>query len=282
MSFANFYPSQLEKRLSGDDVVNRNLILNSLSDLDLLLTGYFSLVDDAGFDRRVIGEALDITFRHKGLDLRKNGSLYVAHPLRVSKYIIEQFGCSNQVLVVAGLLHDVPEDIPVYHNRPDLIENRFGSEVSEIVLGMTNQKLSPELKREYSARVEAELGYNSVTTAAVIKHLEYFLGIEKKIQDPRVLVVKSADIRGNVSSIHRLDPGTRSRIAAKYAPTVDLFLEGFKGLADLSDQLGIDANSGRDMTMTFISGRPMVEAYVQEWQHYEAQQQAFDLLLGER
>ncbi len=287
MLYANGELNALDGRLKEDprfsgEVDSRILVNHPLTRIDQLLTDYQSTVNHSGLDSRLIEEAIELIFEHYGRKRRKNGRLAVAHPIRVSKYIVEQFGCTDPVLVVAGLLHDVPEDVPLYHDHPELIGDQFGSDIGRVVLGMTNQKLTDDENRQYSARVSAELGFDPVTVVAVIKHFGYYFGIRQKIQDPQVLVVKSADIRGNVSSIHRLDEETRARIASKYAPTLHLFLEGFRRLAGLSGELGINVNAGRDLTTTFRAGNPQVQAYAQEWQHYEAQQRVFDLLLEDK
>lgn len=76
---------------------------------------------------------------------------YISHPLAVA-LILSRAGFGDEV-VMAGALHDVVEDTPV---TPDDIKNRFGERVSELVMGVTEDKsLSwPERKHSYNQKIK--------------------------------------------------------------------------------------------------------------------------------
>lgn len=59
---------------------------------------------------------------------------YIAHPLAVAT-ALRQAGADEDE-VVAGLLHDVLEDCPIVSHH--MLENRFGTEVFNIVIGLTH------------------------------------------------------------------------------------------------------------------------------------------------
>jgi len=68
---------------------------------------------------------------HKG-QTRKSGEPYIIHPLAAAHFLADMH--IDPVIVVATLLHDVPEDTD---RSLDEIEKNFGSEVSSLVRGIT-------------------------------------------------------------------------------------------------------------------------------------------------
>jgi (p)ppGpp synthase/HD superfamily hydrolase len=76
--------------------------------------------------------AFDFGFQlHEG-QFRASGDPYIVHPVAVAD-LLRDIGASAPV-IAAGFLHDVVEDTDV---TPDQIELHFGSEVRELVEGVT-------------------------------------------------------------------------------------------------------------------------------------------------
>ena len=68
---------------------------------------------------------------HKG-QIRKSGVPYLLHPLCTAIILAEMN--MDPTIIIAGLLHDVPEDTQVTIEE---IEKNFGSEVAHLVAGVT-------------------------------------------------------------------------------------------------------------------------------------------------
>ena len=63
---------------------------------------------------------------------RGDGARFIEHPLEVAR-LLREAGCSD-VVVAAGLLHDVVEDAAV---SADELRERFGADVADLVLAVT-------------------------------------------------------------------------------------------------------------------------------------------------
>ena len=187
-------------------------------------------------------------------------------------------GSNDPDLVVAGLLHDVLENVSSFQDDPERLLTQFGPSVFEIVQGMTNQHIPDDLRSEYTDALQSR-DYSPEQMAAVMKHFDYFRGVRIKLQDPRVLVVKSADLVDNVA-LRGLDaqPRVQRRIASKYLPTLDLFIAGFRDSAAEVADLGVTQEGVERLTAELESERANLTSYAKQWQHYEAQQHAFTLL----
>jgi (p)ppGpp synthase/HD superfamily hydrolase len=61
-----------------------------------------------------------------------DGARFIEHPLEVAR-LLREAGCSD-VVVAAGLLHDVVEDTAV---SADELRERFGADVADLVLAVT-------------------------------------------------------------------------------------------------------------------------------------------------
>jgi len=94
------------------------------------------------------------TRRHRN-HLRKDGRTpYVAHPMRVMMVLRDVFGVDDEVVLAAAVLHDIIEDTPADY---DEIDERFGSEVADIVAVMSKDMRIPWERREeeYLAQLAA-------------------------------------------------------------------------------------------------------------------------------
>ena len=86
-------------------------------------------------DQELIFKALDFaTEKHKD-QKRETGEPYIIHPIAVATILL-QYGLDARA-ISAALLHDVVEDTGV---TPEELEVLFGSEVSELVNGVSRVK----------------------------------------------------------------------------------------------------------------------------------------------
>jgi GTP pyrophosphokinase len=134
--------------------------------------------------------------------LRKNGEPYIQHPLHTA-YTLAEIK-ADLPTVVAGLLHDVPEDT----NRTlDEIKNEFGEEVYTLVKGIT--KLG-KIKYRGIERYRENLK-------------KMFLAMAN---DLRVIFIKFCDRLNNLRTLENLSPDKQKRIAQEtleiYAPIAGL------------------------------------------------------------
>ena len=77
---------------------------------------------------------------------------YVSHVFRVAMTVRDLFGCEDQTVLAAALLHDTSEDTTTDYED---LEERFGREVADIVSFLTKNMAMPEDEREeeYDARL---------------------------------------------------------------------------------------------------------------------------------
>src|SRR3989339_2085761 len=171
---------------------------------------------DAHADLDLIRLAYDFAANaHRG-QVRKSGEPYINHPLATA-HILANLRI-DQAIVIAALLHDVPEDTNI---SLDEISKNFGSDVSSMVKGIT--KLG-KLKYRGVERYIENLRKMFVAMA----------------EDVRVMIIKFADRIHNLSTLESLPPKKRFRIALEsleiYSPIANrLGMGEMKGwLEDLS------------------------------------------------
>jgi len=160
----------------------------------------------AAEDQRLIREAFEFAYQlHQG-QYRKSGEAYISHPVAVAG-LLRELGGSGP-MIAAGFLHDVVEDTDV---TPEELEERFGSEVRQLVEGVT--KLS---KFKFSSKTERQ--------AENFRRM--FLAMA---QDIRVIVVKLADRLHNMRTLEFMSEDKQRAIALE---TREIF-------APLANRLGI-------------------------------------------
>ncbi len=149
---------------------------------------------------------------HAG-QLRKSGEPYITHPLTTA-YILSQIQAEPNI-IIAGLLHDVPEDTEITLEE---IEKNFGSDIANMIKGIT--KLG-------------KLKYRGVKR--YIENLrKLFVAMA---EDIRVMIIKFADRIHNLSTLESLPEKKRYRIALEsleiYSPIANrLGMGEFKGLLE--------------------------------------------------
>ena len=169
-------------------------------------------------DTEMIQLAFDFANNAHAGQIRKSGEPYIFHPLATAHILADMR--IEPMIVVAALLHDVPEDTEV---TLDEIKRNFGSEVSSMVKGIT--KLG-KLKYRGVERYIENLRKMFVAMA----------------EDIRVMIIKFADRIHNLETLDALPQQKKYRIALEsleiYAPIANrLGMEDFKGrLEDISFQ----------------------------------------------
>jgi len=149
---------------------------------------------------------------HKG-QMRNSGDPYISHPLATA-YILAQMRIEANI-VVAALLHDIPEDTEITLSE---IKKNFGSDVAAMVEGVT--KLG-KLKYRGMERYIENLRKMSVAMA----------------EDIRIIIIKFADRVHNLMTLDAQPPNKRQRVALEsleiYAPIANrLGMGEFKGLLE--------------------------------------------------
>jgi len=153
---------------------------------------------------------------HEG-QMRKSGEPYIIHPLGAAHLLAEMR--IDPTIIIATLLHDVPEDTPVTLEE---IEQNFGSEIANLVKGIT--KLG-KLKYRGVERYIENLRKMFVAMA----------------EDVRVMIIKFADRINNLESLDALPPQKQYRIA----------LESLEIYAPIANRLGMDEMKGRLEDLSF-------------------------------
>ncbi|MEZ5958338.1 MAG: bifunctional (p)ppGpp synthetase/guanosine-3',5'-bis(diphosphate) 3'-pyrophosphohydrolase [Hyphomonadaceae bacterium] len=146
---------------------------------------------DPSVDENLINRAYVYATAKHGSQKRHSGDPYFAHPIQVAGILTEYK--LDAATIVAGLLHDTIEDTDA---TPEEITKLFGSQVSELVEGVT--KLSKlEVMSEENKQAQ---------------NLQKF--ILAMSRDVRVLIVKLADRLHNMRTLsHIPKPEKRRRIA---------------------------------------------------------------------
>jgi GTP diphosphokinase / guanosine-3',5'-bis(diphosphate) 3'-diphosphatase len=173
------------------------------------------------------GEELDIirlaydfaAKAHEG-QLRKSGEPYIVHPLAAAHMLADMR--IDPTIIVATLLHDVPEDTDVTLEE---VEENFGSEIGSLVRGIT--KLG-------------KLKYRGVER--YIENLrKMFIAMA---EDIRVMIIKFADRIHNLQTLSALPPQKAYRVA----------LESLEIYAPIAGRLGMDQMKGmlEDLSFEYV------------------------------
>jgi GTP diphosphokinase / guanosine-3',5'-bis(diphosphate) 3'-diphosphatase len=181
--------------------INRQATI--MTDIELLLELFKSYSPEA--DTARIMQAYDLAREaHEG-QTRATGDPYLTHVVQTSKILADMY--MDEPSIVAGLLHDVPEDTSV---SLDTIRARFGDEVAQLVDGVT--KLS-----------QLRLGMEQEEAESLRK---MFLAMA---EDIRVVLIKLADRLHNMRTLYGKSPEKQKKIARE---TLEIF-------APLANRLGI-------------------------------------------
>jgi RelA/SpoT family (p)ppGpp synthetase len=177
----------------------------------------------------LIEEAVRFAQSAHGEQTRASGEPYIIHPLAVAE-TVAAWGLDHEA-VIAAILHDVVEDTDV---SLEMVSERFGSKVAELVDGVTKLRLST------SPRPSAD----STRQAANNENLGKLLLATTR--DYRVIPIKLADRLHNMRTLGFLAPERRLRIAR----------ESLEVYAPLADRLGMGQLKGELEDLGFKYSRP--------------------------
>ena len=153
-------------------------------------------------DTKLIVQAYEFAKRAHGDQKRKTGEPYIIHPMHTA-YILIQIK-ADLPTVIAGLLHDVPEDTSTTIEE---VEATFGAEVAMLVNGVT--KLS-KVKYRGVERYRESLR-------------KMFLAMA---EDLRVVLIKFADRLHNLRTLDAVEAKSKIKTAREtleiYAPIAGL------------------------------------------------------------
>lgn len=166
---------------------------------------------------------------HEG-QKRASGEPYITHPLAAAYYLAEMH--LPAPIIMAALLHDVPEDTP---RTLDEIKAEFGEDISSMVAGIT--KLG-KIKYRGMERYIENLRKMFLTMAA----------------DVRVVFIKFADRLHNLETLESIPPKKQYRIA----------LESLEIFAPIANRLGMGEMKGRLEDAAFRYVYPKEYAWVKE------------------
>ncbi len=195
-----------------EEILDRVETYNPQTDQDLLRRAYV-------FSAR----------EHRG-QVRRSGEPYLVHPLNVAAILTDMK--ADDVSIVVGLLHDVLEDTLTTR---DAIAQQFGSEVADLVDGLT--KIS---KFSYVSREEEQ--------AETFRKM-----ILAMVSDVRVVLVKLADRLHNMRTLEYL-PDVRQREISR--ETMDIY-------APIANRLGMGLVKGELEDLAFKYLEPLEYARIQ-------------------
>ena len=175
---------------------------------------------------------------------------YIEHPLRNTLRVV-RWGCRDEDILVATLLHDTVEDhsdqiISHYLGRDD-VDSLDENTKRDLALGWVNDIFGPDVMHLVKA-VSNDVD-NGEKKNEKQKHAAYAKHVKDKIRnDAKVFLVKFADFVDNAVGLpHNNIPENResvSRRARKYSLVISIFEEEYKsnkGIRDLVDEAGYEA-----------------------------------------
>jgi|CXWL01.1.fsa_nt_gi GTP pyrophosphokinase len=181
------------------------------------LADVFSRLDLHGrsYDRERLQQVYELSAEMHRDQVRRSGEPYLSHPLAVAWLLADLK--LDQTCVAVGLLHDVLEDTLTTR---EVLESRFGSEIAELVDGVTKIGRHEYVRRD---QAQAETFRKMILASA---------------RDIRVILVKLVDRLHNMQTLDAMSPEHKRRISQEtleiYAPIANrLGMARVKG--DLED-----------------------------------------------
>lgn len=212
------------------------------------------------FNPDVVFDAATLaTYLHRKARRSNRGDMpktpYIEHPLRNTIRLL-RWGCWDQDIIIASLLHDIAEDceteiITTFLNKNaddftpkekraiaiSFIADEFGSGVAHIVHAVSNDILPKNVTREEKNKAYAD------HVAAVI-------------DQPKVFAVKMSDLVDNATGLyHNNFDGNDEKIvnrAVKYLPVIDIVEDTFR---KIRDNVPINDDAKDEIEATFMMTR---------------------------
>jgi len=175
------------------------------------------------FNEKKFIKAFNFAIQSHGDQCRKSGDPYIIHPFETVKILT--FLHADESTLIAGLLHDVPEDTS---STIDDVASLFGKKVAFLVDGVT--KLSKvHYKNDMAKRHVESLKKLFVHTA----------------KDPRIILIKLADRLHNMRTLHFIKKEEKQRRISM--ETLEIFVP-------IANLLGIDGlkSSLEDLCFKYI------------------------------
>ena len=172
-------------------------------------------------DLQLIRRAYDFADEAHAGQKRASGESYIIHPLSTAITLAEMK--LDPAIIIAGILHDVPEDTKV--TLADIKES-FGEDIAQMISGIT------------------KLGH--IKYRGVERYIEnlrkMFLAMA---EDVRVIIIKFADRLNNLQTLDALPPKKQYRIA----------LESLEIFAPIANRLGMGEMKGKieDAAFKYVS-----------------------------
>ena len=154
-----------------------------------------------------LNKAVEFCIKYHSNQFRKSGEPYAVHPLLVATLV--GFLNKNEDMVIAALLHDVIEDTDCEELE---LENEFGKEVLNLVLGLTK---IIEIREDNL--ISSNSNQNLTKSALTFRNM-----LLASTKDPGVLVIKLCDRLHNMLTLDALREDKQKRISEEtlvvYAP----------------------------------------------------------------
>lgn len=173
-------------------------------------------------DVELVGLAFDFADSAHKDQKRISGEPYIIHPLATAELLADMNLPTN--IVIAGLLHDVPEDTEI---TIEDVEKNFGKDVASMVSGIT--KLG-KIKYRGMERYVENLRRMFVAMAS----------------DVRVILIKFADRINNLETLSALPPNKQKRIA----------MESLEIYAPIANRLGMNEIRSKLEDLSFKKAMP--------------------------
>lgn len=84
-------------------------------------------------------------YQHRYQQRKDNVTPYINHPIAVASILLNEAGVTDEIVLIAALLHDTVEDTDT---RFADIEQRFGRTVRDVVAEVTDDKSLPKAARK--------------------------------------------------------------------------------------------------------------------------------------
>lgn len=189
------------------------------------LRAEFDRIDFNDADRREIEDALALSMDTHIDEADPPDGPYVNHILRTVLYLVRDYGVTKKESIVAMFMHDsvenrasklaaqsdTPAEIPERDRAFAFLQKRFGKRVRVLVGAVTNPEKIP-----------------GVTVTADEKNRAYAQHVKESIEDPDTAMIKLSDFTDNTriaDPANPLTPEKRAKLARKYLPVVDIFLD---------------------------------------------------------
>lgn len=157
-----------------------------------------------------IKSAIKLLFDKQMHQVRPDGEIYAAHPLKVTINLLNTLKRNDTDLIMAAILHDIIEDTNIDENY---IKKHFGNKVLSIIKKLTNPKIP--------------------TKDPVKIRIIYQKHVLKQIDNEEVFLVKLHDLETNALALKNIkDLTIRKWLAKKYLPVVKAFSKKAFELSD--------------------------------------------------